>query len=459
MGLLNSLSVGGRGLGAASAAIDVTSQNVSNVNTPGYARRSVHQTTMDPIARGGLFIGQGVSVDTIHRASDRLLGARYVQATGDNAYASSLESSLRVTEGYFDEANSTGLVEAYDAYYDALGSAASDPGSASLRQGAVAAGSLLASVVSRTANGLQTTLDGVAGQLDDGLVTLNDSLQRIADFNMKIREGGGNVADLEDQRDQLVVEVAEQTGATAEFRADGTANLYLGGHAIVSDGAARSLSMQTDSSGAPQLYVSADSGKLRVTDKVGGTIGGALSGWQKTKGYLDDLDEFAYSFVTATNAQHAAGYDRSGAAGGDLFTASAAVSGSALGMSIDPTVLADSSKLALASDPSAPAGDGGNLDALRATETDTAIFGGQTGHDKLSALVVTVGHDITSAESENDSTTATLEDIKSIHDAISQVDTDEEAMNLLQYQTAYRASAKVISTVNGLLEDLIRLGD
>lgn len=459
MGLLNSLSVGGRGLGAASAAIDVTSQNVSNVNTPGYARRSVHQTTMDPVARGGLFIGQGVSVDTIHRASDRLLGARFVQATGDNAYASSLESSLRVTEGYFDEANSTGLVEAYDAYYDALGSAASDPGSASLRQGVAAAGSLLASVVSRTADGLQSTLDGVAGQLDDGLVTLNDSLQRIADFNSKIREGGGNVADLEDQRDQLVVEVAEQTGATAEFRADGTANLYLGGHAIVSDGAARSISMQTDSSGAPQLYVSADSGKLRVTDKVGGSIGGALSGWQKTKGYLDDLDEFAYSFVAAANTQHAAGFDRSGAPGGDLFTPSGAVSGAALGMSIDATVLADPSKLALASDPTAPAGDGGNLDALRATESDTSIYGGQTGHDKLSALVVTVGHDITSAESENDSTTATLEDIKAIHDAISQVDTDEEAMNLLQFQTAYRASAKVISTVNGLLEDLIRLGD
>lgn len=290
MSVIGALRTSARGLGAAAAGISVTSQNVSNVNTPGYARRSVEQSTMDPVDRRGISYGQGVSVDRIHRASDALLGARYVQARGDSAYAGALESALKVPEGYFDESSSTGIVEAYDAFFDAMDALAASPTDHSLRQGVVVAAQGFAGIVSRTAEGLDDAIAGLDAQLEGGLGDVNRQLGEIAALNDAIAARRGEAPDLMDQRDQLVDEVAGTLGALAEYDASGQLTLYVGGHAVVSGGAARTLSVADDAAGVAQLYVSADSGRIAVTSEVGGELGGVIAAREKTQGYLDTLD-------------------------------------------------------------------------------------------------------------------------------------------------------------------------
>ena len=190
MGILTSLQIGRRGLSAASMGIDVTAQNVNNATTTGYSRKVLSQATLDPISQKGLWVGQGVGLTGIQRMSDRLLGVQLVQATGDNERATALESALKVTEAYFNEAASTGLVEAYDGFFDALSAASADPSDDGLREAAVSAAATLASVVSRTAKGVTETLAGFDEATADGMDTLNDQLKEIASLNGKIEAGG-----------------------------------------------------------------------------------------------------------------------------------------------------------------------------------------------------------------------------------------------------------------------------
>lgn len=453
MSVLSALHTGGRGLGAASKGIEVTSQNVTNVNTPGYARRSVEQSTMDPIDRRGMSLGQGVSVTGVHRASDRFLGAQFIRATGDNAYAGSLEQSMRITETYFNETNTTGVVEAFDAFFDAADALAADPTDDALRQGLIVAGNTFANVTSRTATGLQSTIDGFNESVETGLGDINGQLAQIARLNEGISMRGGNAPDLMDQRAQLVESVGESIGAIAEFGANGDVSLYVGGHAVVSGSASRTLSVADDASGTPQLYVSADSGQIRVTDDIGGKLGGTIEARQKTQDYLDKLDAVALTFATAFNAQHAAGVDQSGAPGGDFFTVSAV--NPAATLTVDASLQDDPSLLAIAGASSVLAGDQDNLTALRAIEDDNTLFAGGTGHATLSALVSEVGNDTAAASINVEATGAALEDVVALHDAVTAVDSDEEAIHLLEYQSAYRAAAKVISAADEMMQDLI----
>lgn len=456
MSLLTSLQIGNRALSVASAGVNVTTQNVSNVNTPGYARRKLQQGTLAPVRQGTLLVGQGVQATGIHRASDRLLGARFAEANGEAACASSMQSAMKVTESYFDEAQSTGIVQAYDEIFDAMGAADADPGDTSLRQGVISALDTFAQVISRTAQGLDATVEGLDDQITAGLGSVNDQLAQVAALNKAIAGAGGSAPDYEDQRDALIGTLSEQIGTTVEYRADGQAVLYLGGHAVVAGDHARTLTAGTDSSGAPTVLLSADNATLDVTEAVGGTVGGLVAARDTTQGYLDHLDTFAQTFATTMNTQHALGYTEGGAAGGDVFTVSATSAGAASSLGVDAGLKLDPTLLALASDPSLGTSDAGNLDALRALETDTSTFG-MTGHDVLSELVTTVGTDVKAAGDEADATSALLSDVQTVRDSVSGVSTDEEAAQLLQYQAAYRAASKVIATVNDMLGDLMNM--
>lgn len=457
MGLLDALHAGTRGLAAASAGIDVTTQNVTNVNTPGYSRRTVAQQTSDPVVKAGLFLGNGPDVTGVTRITDRLLGTRLVAATGDKAAADSLEASLKVIEPYFDEASGTGIVASLDAFFDSISAASSDPSSTSLRLGVVNAARTFATTVSRTAGGVQAAIDGFDTQLGEGLDSVNADLAEIASLNGKIGRSGATSgpADLLDRRDELIKGLGATIGATVDLAASGQATVFVGGHAVVSGGEARTLSVTTDVAGVTQVSVSMDGGSMQVTSELGGEWGGLVEARASAQGYLDSLDEFAATFTEAVNAQHAAGFDANGAAGADMFSVGAS---GAAGFSLDSALASDSNLLAFAGDTTAAAGDSTNLQSLLSIESDDSMFSTGTAHTFLSAIASTVGGDIAAATASVETQGQLTSDLETARASVSGVDTDEEAMHLLQYQAAYRAAARVVSAADELIGDLLMIG-
>ena len=105
MSLLSTLNIGRSGLQASSVGIEVTSHNVANASTDGFHRRSIERDhPASRLIQGGASVGQGVNTSRIRRASNELLGKRWIEATGDSSQASANSAGLSTIETFFNEA-------------------------------------------------------------------------------------------------------------------------------------------------------------------------------------------------------------------------------------------------------------------------------------------------------------------------------------------------------------------
>ena len=102
-------------------------------------------------------------------------------------------------------------------------------------------------------------------------------------------------------------------------------------------------------------------------------------------------------------------------------------------------------------------GSNGNLANLSAVAT-TAVAGNQTPIDAYSDLVFQVGSQTSNTSADVDGSTQILQQLQDERGSISGVSLDEEAANVVQFQTAYQASARVISTIDSMLADAVNLG-
>ena len=460
MSLLGAIQTGARGLSVASAGIDVTTQNVTGASTPGYTRRTLRTEQLSPVEQRGLVVGQGANPSAVARSADRLLGVRLIDATGAQSSSTTLAENLRVAESYLNSSNSTGIAEALDQIFDALGTATTDPSDASLRRGVVHAAEIFAATTSRIATGFAETIDAIDEQIGSSLEEVNATLAEVAALNARIGSQGATLgpADLLDRRDQLILDLAGAVGATAELKADGQAVVYLGGHAIVSAGDWRELGTAEDADGNATILVAMDDGALDATNVVGGRLGGLVEARGEMEGWIEDLDAFAFAIANAFNAQHALGFDQSGAPGADVFATTATASGAAAGLAVSSALADDPSLLAFAGASTAYGGDGVNLDALLELEDDTTIFASGNARSALSAITADVGATVAAAQGNEEAQAALVGDLEQLRESTAGVDTDEEATHLLEFQSAYRASARVISAADELLRALLAIG-
>jgi flagellar hook-associated protein 1 FlgK len=452
--LFSTLSTGQSALSAASAGIQTTSHNVTNALTEGYSAQSVTTSTADAVNIGGLWLGQGVTTDAITRAGDSILGLRRVEQSGIAMESEAKASALQLVEPWFDESGTDGLSAALTEFYGALTAATTDPSDSGNRAAVVYAAQDLATTFNNVAEGLTAAKSDITESASAYSVDANTMLGEVAALNEAISSGGSG--DLVDQRDLLLRSLGETYGMTATIEADGTATVYLGGQAVVSEGEARFVDFSTDSAGSLQIRVAVDSGYINVTDQVGGTVGGLLSAVSEIDSYLATLDDVAVTVSDAYNAQSLIGFDANGNPGVEIFTVSSTGSAAA-SIAVSSAVLDDPNLLAFAGDITAAAGDGDNLQAMMGLEGTALVGGSTTVSGAISGLKSTVGFDIASAEADAAAAGAVLGDLDDLYTGLYGVNLDEEAVNLITYQAAYEAAAKVINVANEMLQTLMGL--
>jgi flagellar hook-associated protein 1 FlgK len=211
------------------------------------------------------------------------------------------------------------------------------------------------------------------------------------------------------------------------------------------------LNVQLDPSGVQHIYAQ---GK----DITGSIQGGALAGYlqvrdQKIPAIQSSLDVLAAGLANGLNAANRNGFDLFGNTGGDLFVPPpASGQGAAAAMAIqitDPVLIAASSD--------GSPGSNGNVAQLLAVH-DQAIAGSMNPTDYYANLVFGIGSDVANGTAEQDATGLVLGQLQDQRGSISGVSLDEEAANMLQYQRAYDAAAKVVTTINDMLEAAVNLG-
>jgi flagellar hook-associated protein 1 FlgK len=227
------------------------------------------------------------------------------------------------------------------------------------------------------------------------------------------------------------------------------------GTALVSGNQSDALTTQLDS--ATGMHEVLTQGSDITSSIAGGQLQGLINardnGIPSTRSSLDDL---ASGIISAVNTQQNAGYNLNGTSGVDFFTPfTPSTPGSNAGAAALMTVaITNSDQIAASSD--GTAGDNGNATALANLQNEPVVSG-QTAGDYYSNLIDQVGNDVSNATSEQEAVGLVLQQLTNQQASISGVSLDEEATNLVMYQRAYEAAARVISTVDELTSTTINM--
>jgi len=445
---IQSVRTGYSGLAAAQLGMDTAANNVANANTIGYTRQRVGQS---PSPARELIIGQvgtGVRVDDITRARDAFLDARLRGAVSSEASLETRAGLLGRAENILGEPE-FGVSTALDNLFATFEDLSLDATDQARRLGVMASVSAVADRFNRITDGLSALRDDASNRVTATVESVNNLLAGIAELNTAIsisESRGANPNDLLDRRDRSLDELATATGAQISTDASGFARVTLNGLSLVDGGRANSLSWD------PATETLAHSGGSAVTS--GGVIGGLQSFITSDITEIQSsIDALAVDLANAINVTNQAGFTAAGVAGGDLLTFDVAEPAGSLSIATtDPTAVAASD------DGTAPFAvhNGQNARALADLRDTLSAGGGVLTLLGAARSVVTDVGSRTATTKQAASTQAQLATSAELSRAASQgVNIDEEMIELIKYQRAYEAAARVVTTADQALDTLI----
>jgi flagellar hook-associated protein 1 FlgK len=436
-------------------AIDVTSNNIANVNTPGYARQRPDIAETTPVEIGNLTFGTGVQLQQVVSLRDSILDLRVNQETQQQGQLTAFLASGQQIQQLFNEAAGTGLQAPLTAFFNSLSQLSTNPSDVNVRQGVLTAAQNLSTAFNQASKNLNTLQHSVDLSVTQSVSQINALTAQIAKVNAQVsaaQSSGQNSGPFADQRQQLINQLSGLVDVSEIDANNGGLTLTANtGAALVVGGQSFQLTTQTDPAITFQHVFSQGAD---ITSKI---ASGQLAGQiqirdQEIPSVASSLDTLAAGIANSVNTQNHAGFDLNGVAGANLFVPPPAGGVGAAGAIALATI--DPAKIAASVD--GTAGDNTNANALVALQNQS-ITGGQTPFNFYSGLVFKVGSDVSNAQIQQQSSSLSLQQLQNLQGGVSGVSINEEAANLIRYQNAYQASAQVSSVINTLLQATINL--
>lgn len=456
MSILRILNTGASGLRAHGLGVQVASDNIANVNTPGYARRKVElqANQLQPNGPGG------VRAKDANRVVDQFLEARLTAARAETGGAEAQVESLQILDFAFsDEAGNLG--EALGAFQQSLGDVAANPNSQATREVALGRATQLATSFQQTASLLSEQRAQLNGRITSEVGEVNTQLETIAQLNQAIAEAentGQEASHLRAQRDQALTVVSGKVPVKVIDGPQGSIQVMLnGGSALVSfEGGAQPLIASEDPATGDVTVSQIQAGRaVDVTSQIpNGRIGGLLSARDGALSQAQaGLDQLAVDTANAFNAVHSAGFGLDGVSGRNLFTATEA---SDFQLSAD--VAGQPEALAAAQDAGLLPGDNRNAQALQDVFVGNVANGGTATLDQAFQQLVTEGATaVQMAMAERDQAQAVETQATNMREAVSGVSIDEETVSLISFQRAFEASARLVSVADEMYESILAM--
>jgi flagellar hook-associated protein 1 FlgK len=444
-GLNTSLLIAAHALEVAQGALTATSNNISNANTAGYTRE-IPQLSENQLSVSGTHVsGGGVSFDGLNSVRDQLLNLQILQQNSAKYSSDTAATALDQAQSYF---TSTGgdIASALSSFSSSLIQLSGNPSNSATQQAVLSAGKNLAQAFNSTANGLTAVQSQMNTQVAQTVAQINSLSQQIAQLNGKVAQleaAGKDGGTIEDQRGELVRQLSQLTGITVSKSSDGEVITTGNGSPLVMGGQSFTLQAANGSDGQQHVL---DSNGTDITASIqGGKLGASIEVRDQTiPGYLSQLNTLATEFADAFNAAQVKGYDANGNAGQDFFSVPSNAAGAAAGISV---AISSASQIAMSSDGSA--GSSGNVTNLSAALTN-ALPSGSSPADTYSGLLFKVGNDASDASNNSTAIGQSLLQLTNLQSSISGVSIDEETTNLIRFQTAYEAAARIVSTIQHL---------
>ncbi|MFT4703292.1 MAG: flagellar hook-associated protein 1 FlgK [Bradymonadia bacterium] len=434
-------------------------QNVANASTPGYRRqRADLQTLSGSVGVAGL---AGVSLGSARSISSPLTDTQLVHQLGAFGYANAKAEAGAVAEAFFDPIDGVDLSGKATEFFSALRGLSSNPAGQPERREALSRADGLATAFRRTAGSLTDAQTDIRAQIGTRVEQANNTLKRVADLDqaaLEARRSGQPDAELVDERDRLVGELAETLQLRVATTDDGTLHLAAsGGLALVESGRARSL-VVTETAGDVSIALDSGVGSPQNLNSTGGALGGLVDTHNTVIGeQLATLDQLAFDFATEMNTLHSAGVGTDGAGGRALFDIGATQAGSAATIALSSDVAGQPSAFAAATSAADLPGGSDLLQTMIAVEEQT-LSNGETFASGLIGVAQEVGTAVRTSLDDAAAAQIAVGQLEILQSQVSGVSLEEELLSLESAQRAYEASLRVFEATNDMLDLALSLG-
>jgi flagellar hook-associated protein 1 FlgK len=423
--------------------INLVETNVANVSTPGYAKQSQiiysRQSDLDRGLAGGIVSGGT-------RSSRDALAERSVRNNLQAAsYADEFSNQLSRFEAIFNISDGGGGAGALDNLFQSFSALAVSPNDPAARQLTLDRAAEAARAFNQMAQGLADASTSVEAGIRNATNSIDSLASQIRDINSQFKKDAQaqNDSGLDARLNSLLEELSDKVDFTTLRDEDGSVSIFIGGQTPLLIGEhLYAINAQVGSAGTTL----ADAQGRDITSQIGGGRLGALLNLRNNTlpGYQAQLDQLATAIADTVNTQLAAGLDSTGNAPAQaLFTYDATL-GAARTLQVNALQPGD---LALAAQ-GAPGGNGNALALAALAQAPIAALSNQTFAQAYGTLSAQAGRDLSSAQSSASVAKDLTAQAKDLREQISQIDLNEEAIMLLQFQRAYEASAKMVQTLD-----------
>lgn len=511
MSILQGINLAQQGMTVSQAGLTIVSNNVSNMNTPGYSKQRVDLAQGHFYAEGGRINISGVEVSGITRYRDSFMDKYYRDESSVLSYYQEMLNNATFIQDCMNELSGTGITGALDEYYTAAQNLMNDPTNSVYRADFIQKAAKVAQEFNTKVDTLEDYRKTLVGDIDDpasleksqisnDVNTVNQLIDQIAEVNEQIAQSvnmGGDPHALYDQRELLLDELSQYVPVKTEDTPSGEINLYIGDVKILNRHeklGTLEVVMGDEDNPAKINVVNKDGepykvdfqkelgskGKLAATLEIAGNNPDSFT----IKGVIGELDSLAAAFAQSVNEiqQYRSddGTEASMCLSDDgkslvladepiFVTSDGSADFSAKNITINTEVLNNPNKIATAvgdvdpNNPTQPLNPDavGNVAGAEkfCNMRNEAIIGGLTSEDKITSIISNVGIETQKITNNEETQYNSLALITTQRESTFGVNLDEELVDLMKYQRSYEASARVFNVMDEILQIITNLAN
>ena len=455
-GLFDGLELGKRALNTHQLWLNTIGHNIANVNTPGYTRQRVNISTTPPQELPQGMVGTGVSADNIRHVRDLFLNRQYRNENKSLGQWTGQEKILSQIEALFTEPNAESLGDLLDKFWAGWSDLANNPESVGARTALKEQTNLLTSGFHRIYSNLQDLRKSVDVEIVLTVDNVNSLASEIASINQQIARtelGGQKANDLRDRRDYLIDQLSEFVDVNVAEQKNNTATVYIGSLAIV-DGTT-SFRIDTRKVGAGEVTSSEIvwEGTTRTIKNLNGQLKALVDARdQIVPQYLSKLDAMAQALITNVNTQHQKGIGLDGSIGLNFFDPR---NFGAATISLNDTIANNVIKIAASQ--GGEVGDNVNALAIADLKNASVLMRNTASLSEFyNSLIGEIGVNTGKAKNLKENYELLVGQLDNARQSVQGVSLDEEMAQMIKYQHAFDAAARVITTMDQALETVIK---
>ncbi len=454
----NSLyELGQRGLNAQQVNMNITANNISNVNTEGYTRQRVEQESATPLQAFQMNFESGVVADTVRRMRDTFFD---LQLRNENPLLTMYEEEhhqLSLIEGILGEPEKSGLSYQMDQFFKSWDQLSNHPDSISSRTVVKDAGISLAETFNRIQNDLNNHQEQLNENLLDNVREANFYIKEISETTVKImhaKDASAEISTLMDRRDLALDKLSKLIDIDYQEKDDGNLYVFCNG-IIVAEGKDFNQIMtkvNKDDSSLSSLYWNNEGIDAKIE---GGKIKGILNIRDRIIPDLEQkLNALVKSLVEEVNKVHLSNYDLDGESNNYFFDQDGT---DMRNIAVDKNILNDVKFISAAK----TAGHLGNGDgALALSELgDYKLMNGgnESMRSYYNGVITSFGTYTKETDRLAEMEKTFVGQLENKRNEVSEVDLDEELSAMIKYQQSYGAASKIIAKTEKMISDLLSL--